>query len=92
MSARVRCHCRGNPECKLCHGTKFYSYQPGPRGWLPFQCPTCGGTGALAKAGGEREPCFTCQGAGTVDPANPPFAEGWGGIIHTMWNTFFGGG
>ena len=41
MSKGLRCHCQGTPECRLCRGTGYYDYQPGPRGWLPFRCPTC---------------------------------------------------
>jgi len=92
MATRVRCLCRGNAECKLCHGKKFYEYQPGPRGWMPFTCPTCQGTRVLTNGQGGERPCFTCAGAGSVDPANPPFAPGWWGALRVGWKTFFGGG
>ena len=53
---------------------------------MPFTCPTCGGTGLLAD-GGE---CFTCQRTGSVDPADPPSAEGAKGVFRTAWKIFFG--
>lgn len=81
MPKRVRCHCKGNPECKLCLGTKFYAYEPGPRGWMPFACPTCGASGKLAEAA-----CFTCRGAGNVDPADPPA----GGVLDVFWKVIMG--
>ena len=86
MPRRVRCCCRGRPECKLCRGTKYYLYEPGPRGWLPFKCPTCDGTGTLAEPGTEPEPCPTCRATGTVDPADPPTA----GIADVLWKALFG--
>ncbi len=92
MPTKVRCHCRGNVACKLCHGQKFYEYQPGPRGWMPFTCPTCRGEGVLATAQGPEQPCFTCKAVGSVDPANPPYAPGWLGTLRIGWKTFFGGG
>jgi hypothetical protein len=92
MSASIRCHCQGNPECKLCRGEKFYAYQPGPRGWMPFSCPTCQGKRVLQNAAGGEEPCFTCKGTGSVDPANPPYAPGWWGALRIGWKIFFGGG
>ena len=79
--SKVRCRCHGNPACKLCHGTKFYEYRPGPRGWMPFRCPTCGGAGKL-----ESGPCFTCRGTGQVDPADPPTK----GIFDVLWKVLFG--
>lgn len=92
MPSQVRCPCHGNPECQLCHGEKFYPYQPGPQGWMPFRCPTCQGTRVVRNARGQEEACFTCQRAGTVDPANPPFDPGWRGTFRIAWKTFFGGG
>ena len=85
MPKRVRCHCGGDPECRLCRGTKVYDYTPGPRGWMPFNCPTCEGRGS-AERGGERKPCPTCVGAGKVDPANPPTGRG----LDMLWKTLFG--
>ncbi len=92
MPTQVRCHCRGNAECKLCHGRKFYEYQPGPRGWMPFTCPTCEGMRVLSKGEAGERPCFTCNGAGSVDPANPPYAPGVWGSLRIGWKIFFGGG
>jgi hypothetical protein len=92
MPKSIRCWCRGNPACELCHGTGFYEYEPGPRGWMPFACPTCQGTGVVKSATGEDEPCFTCVGAGSVDPGFPPYAPGWRGALRRGWKTFFGGG
>jgi hypothetical protein len=89
--ASVRCPCHGNPDCKLCRGNKFYPYQPGPRGWMPFTCPTCDGKRVLPNAAGELR-CFTCKGAGNVDPAYPPYDPGWRGAIRIGWKIFFGGG
>ena len=92
MPMQVRCHCRGNPECRLCHGKKFYEYQPGPRGWMPFACPTCQGACVLPDGQGAGRPCFTCNGYGSVDPGNPPFAPGLRGALRIGWKIFFGGG
>ncbi|MDY3551686.1 hypothetical protein R5W24_000765 [Gemmata sp. JC717] len=90
--ASVRCPCHGNPACQLCHGTKFYEYQPGPRGWLPFACPTCAGTGSTRTAEGTQERCITCKGSWSIDPGYPPMAPGWRGALRAGWKTFFGGG
>ena len=86
----VRCPCRGKLECKLCLGSKFYDYEVGPRGWMPFECPTCAGTGTVA---GETSPetCVTCHGGKFIDPANPPYAEGATGWFRKLWKIFFGG-
>ncbi|VTR96417.1 unnamed protein product [Gemmata massiliana] len=92
MAASIRCHCQGNPECKLCFGKKFYPYQPGPRGWMPFRCPTCQGARNLPGSPNIETPCFTCAGTGGIDPANPPFAKGWWGALRVGWKAFFGGG
>lgn len=81
MATRVRCHCKGNPSCKLCQGSKFYAYEPGPRGWMPFACPTCGGSGRVNDA-----PCTTCRSAGQVDPADPPV----GGMLDVFWKIIMG--
>jgi len=87
----VRCPCRGNPDCKLCGGKKFYGYEPGPRGWMPFVCPTCAGARTLASENGPSTACVTCRGAGSIDPANPPAAEGTRGWIRKSWRFLFGG-
>lgn len=92
MSKQVRCHCHGNPACKLCRGERFYPYQPGPRGWMPFTCPTCEGTGVVKNTRGEDAACCTCKRAGTVDPGYPPYAPGWKGGLRVGWKIFFGGG
>lgn len=86
MPKRVRCHCGGRSDCKLCGGTKFYDYEPGPRGWMPFKCPTCAGSGTLAEAGEPPEKCPTCRGHGTVDPADPPPH----GVFDVIWKALFG--
>jgi hypothetical protein len=90
MSHRVLCPCRGKPECKLCLGTKVYTYEPGERGWMPFTCPTCEGKKEVT-VDGKLAPCFTCIGVGTVDPAKPPRDTSTGGFIHDVWRIFFGG-
>lgn len=81
MAKRIRCHCLGKPECRLCRGTKFYAYEPGPRGWMPFPCPTCDRTGKVGA-----ETCFTCRGTGQVDPADPPTA----GVLDVFWKMIMG--
>lgn len=90
MPHSVRCPCLGHPDCKLCSGTKFYTYEPGPRGWMPFTCPTCEGKREVTVEG-KTEPCFTCRGAGTVDPALPPRDRSTRGFIRDVWRIFFGG-
>jgi hypothetical protein len=59
---------------------------------MPFICPTCEGKCVLANEQGGEERCFTCAGAGSVDPANPPFTPGWWGALRAGWKIFFGGG
>ena len=90
MPYQLRCHCRGNPDCKLCLGTKFYSYEPGPRGWMPLICPTCEGKREVT-VDGQTERCFTCVGAGSIDPANPARDKSTRGLFRDMWRIFFGG-
>ena len=84
--ARVRCHCGGRPSCRLCGGSRFYAYQPGPRGWLPFVCPTCEGVGRRDEPGLDPEPCPTCRGEGSIDPADPPLS-----LLVTLRKALFGG-
>ena len=84
--AKVQCHCGGRPSCKLCNGTKSYEYEVGPKGWLPFRCPTCSGSGWLVEPGIDREKCFTCVGNGRVDPADPPSK----GFVDILWKAMFG--
>lgn len=86
MAKRVKCHCGGRADCKLCSGTGFYGYEPGPRGWMPFKCPTCAGTGRLQEPGEEPEKCPTCRGNGSVDPADPPAH----GMFDVIWKALFG--
>ena len=79
---RVRCPCGRNPSCKLCEGAGVYAYDPGPRGWMPFICPTCEGKGII----GESQECPTCRRAGRIDPADPPI-----GMMTKIRKMFFGG-
>ena len=90
MSRQVRCPCLGHPDCKLCSGTKLYAYEPGPRGWMPFTCPTCEGTREVTVEG-KPEQCFTCRGAGNIDSANPPRDRSTRGFLRDVWRIFFGG-
>jgi hypothetical protein len=83
---KIACHCRGNPACKLCGGSGRYEYEPGPRGWMPFPCPTCVGKRTVAVDGRPAVECFTCRGHGQVDPADPP-SSGWVDVIR---KAFFG--
>ena len=86
MLTTIKCHCGGRPSCKLCGGTQSYQYEVGPRGHLPFACPTCQGQGWLEEPGIDREKCFTCRGNGTVDPADPPS----NGFFDIIWKAMFG--
>ena len=90
MAHQVLCPCRGNPDCKLCLGTKAYGYEPGPQGWMPFTCPTCEGKRELLVEG-KLAPCVTCHGSGTIDPATPPRDTSTRGFIRDIWRIFFGG-
>lgn len=90
MPHSVRCPCLGNPDCKLCGGTKFYAYQPDDRGWMPFTCPTCEGKRELTVEG-KAAACSTCRGAGYVDPALPPRDRSTRGFVRDVWRIFFGG-
>ena len=89
MAKRLRCHCGGNSTCKLCGGSKVYTYEQGPLGWQPFRCPTCEGRGTVA----DSEPatgkarCPTCQGLGKVDPVHAPSA---GGLLDYLFKFFMG--
>ncbi len=53
---RVRCPCGGDPVCRLCNGTKFYEYEPGPR---------------VDPTGAGRRPSGTGRGPGGADPGFP---------------------
>ena len=86
MTKRIKCHCGKRPSCKLCNGTGSYEYEAGPRGDIPFRCPTCEGKGWLAFPGIDLEKCPTCRGNGTVDPADPPH----NGMIDVIWKALFG--
>ena len=86
MLKSIKCHCGGRPSCKLCGGTSKYEYDLGPRGYLPFACPTCRARGYLEEPGLEREKCFTCRGNGTVDPADPPSNS----FVDIIWKAMFG--
>lgn len=90
--SRILCRCNGNPECKLCLGGKRYDYEPGPRGWMPFVCPTCEGKKELPGTNGEpATACFTCGGAGAIDPAKPPRDTTPRGFLRDLWRIYFGG-
>ena len=86
MAKKIRCHCGGLPSCKLCHGTGKYDYDPGPRGYIPFRCPTCDGRRTLTEEDGTTYECPTCRGQGVVDPAHPPPAGMW----DVLTKIFFG--
>ena len=86
MPRPIKCACGGRASCRLCTGTGRYEYTPGPRGWMPFKCPTCDGKGRTAEAGVDPEKCPTCLGAGTVDPADPPTK----GMLDVIWKALFG--
>lgn len=87
MAKKIGCHCGKRPGCRLCEGTGFYRYEVGPRGYLPFRCPTCEGKGWRNGDGGaEPDKCPTCRGNGTVDPADPPSR----GMIDIIWKALFG--
>jgi DnaJ-class molecular chaperone len=86
VAKQIPCPCKGNPICQLCQGRGVYNYQPGPRGWMPFVCPTCGGKGILEKSGESAEDCPTCHGACNIDPADIPI-----GIFTKVRKIFFGG-
>jgi hypothetical protein len=86
MTKTINCPCGGRPSCRLCHGSKSYQYESGPRGYLPFKCPTCNGAGWIEEPGLDREKCFTCLGNGTVDPADPPSK----GLVDIIWKALFG--
>lgn len=83
---KVKCHCQGKSICRLCNGTSYYNYQPGPRGWMPFRCPTCEGKRTQPDPDGQPEPCPTCRGTGSVDPADPPTR----GLLDIVWKALFG--
>lgn len=74
---KIRCRCGGRPSCKLCRGVGKFDYDPGPRGYIPFQCPTCEGKRVVVEEDGASEKCPTCGGDGSVDPAGPPPASLW---------------
>jgi hypothetical protein len=82
MAKKVRCWCQGDGRCQLCHGKRKYDYEPGPRGWQPFPCPTCESRGSLS----DGQACLTCDRSGKVDPANPPPA----GMLDIVCKIFFG--
>ena len=86
MPKLIRCHCGGRASCRLCHGAGKYEYDPGPRGYVPFRCPTCEGKRSLRDDDGTEYPCPTCTGQGYVDPANPPPA----GMLDVLTKIFFG--
>lgn len=83
---KVKCHCHRRSVCRLCNGSGYYQYQPGPRGWMPFRCPTCEGKRAIDDPEVGPEPCPTCRGTGQVDPADPPTR----GMLDVVWKALFG--
>jgi DnaJ-class molecular chaperone len=87
MASKLRCPCEGKyPGCKLCLGGGFYPYEPGPRGWMPFVCPTCNGSGYMETASEASQECPTCHKTGNIDPANPPVT-----MMNRIRKIFFGG-
>jgi DnaJ-class molecular chaperone len=70
----------------LCEGRGTYQYEPGPRGWMPFACPTCEGKGMLERPGEPAQECPTCHKEGNIDPANAPMS-----IFAVVRKMFFGG-
>lgn len=82
---QIRCPCKGQSGCKLCGGTGIYGFEPGPRGYMPFECPNCGGQKILSDDDGDRYACPTCKGEGRVDPANPPMAGLWDVLTKIMF-------
>lgn len=86
MIKRLGCPCGGKLQCKLCSGAGVYDYEVGPRGWMPFRCPTCNGTGRLTTPREPDEECPTCHWVGTVDPANSPVS-----FLGKIRKIFFGG-
>jgi DnaJ-class molecular chaperone len=87
MANRIRCQCLGTAGCKLCDGSGYYNYEPGPMGWQFISCPTCLGTRSIPNpaAPGQTMTCFTCKGAGSVDPANPPIIGFWDKISKILF-------
>ena len=83
---KIRCHCGGKSFCRLCGGTGKYEYDTGPRGYLPFQCPTCNGERFLTEDDGAHFDCPTCKATGVVDPAHPPPA----GVLDVLTKILFG--
>ncbi len=83
---KLRCHCAGMPDCKLCHGTGKYEFQPGDLGYMPFTCPNCDGQRVVLDSTGVEQPCKTCKGAGMVDPGNPAT----GGLADVLTKILFG--
>lgn len=88
MAKKIRCHCAGKPDCKLCKGEGSYPYEPGNRGYQPFTCPNCEGSRAMVDPNkpDATMTCFTCKGSGKVDPALPPP----GGMWDSLCKIFFG--
>lgn len=86
MPKKLKCHCGRRPSCRLCNGTQWYLYEPGPRGWMPFKCPTCAGKGWREEPGLPRDQCPTCRGNGSVDPADTPPR----GMFDIIWKAIFG--
>jgi DnaJ-class molecular chaperone len=67
-------------------GDGVYRYEVGPRGWMPFACPTCAGKGVIESEGQPPHDCPTCHRAGNIDPANPPMS-----MFAKIRKMFFGG-
>lgn len=86
MAKQIRCQCGSNAACKLCNGRGFYIYEPGPRGWMLFTCPTCEGTGTVKEPGQPPFECPTCHRDGYIDPANSPM-----GVFAKIRKIFLGG-
>ncbi len=86
MIHKLACPCGGKLQCLLCQGCGWYEYEPGPRGWMPFTCPTCQGNRILQHPGEPEEECPTCHRGAWIDPADSPVT-----FLGKVRKMFFGG-